>query len=159
MKENAIDVLMFLFENYMDDEMPFEQDQDILTIELIESGFPRYEVNKAFEWLEGLARQQFLSPNSIIPSSNAIRVYSTVECGHLDVECRGFLLFLEQIGVLDSFNRELVIDRAIALENDDFNLDQLKWVILMVLFNQPGQEEAFVWMEDLVYSEEVHTIH
>ncbi|MCV6636749.1 DUF494 family protein [Candidatus Albibeggiatoa sp. nov. NOAA] len=158
MKENTIDVLMFLFEHYVDDDMPFEHDQDTLTVELVESGFPSYEVNKAFEWLEGLAEQQFLPPSDA-PSSGALRVYLPSECELLDVECRGFLLFLEQMGVLDNFSRELVIDRAMALESDDFNLDQLKWVILMVLFNQPGQEEAFVWMEDLVYNEEVHTLH
>ncbi|MEK7989837.1 MAG: DUF494 family protein [Thiotrichaceae bacterium] len=158
MKENTIDVLMFLFEHYVDDDMPFEHDQDTLTVELIESGFPSYEVSKAFEWLEGLAEQQF-QPPSDSPSSKSIRVYLPSECDHLDIECRGFLLFLEQMSVLDNFGRELVIDRAMALECDDFNLDQLKWVILMVLFNQPGQEEAFIWMEDLVYNEEAHTVH
>lgn len=158
MRESMIDVLMFLFEHYMDDDMPFEHDQDTLTVELVESGFPSYEVGKAFEWLEGLAEQQFL-PQGEPASPNSIRVYLPHECDQLNTECRGFLLFLEQMKVLDTFSRELVIDRAVALECDDFNLDQLKWVILMVLFNQPGQEEAFVWMEDLVYNEEVHTFH
>ena len=69
----------------------------------------------------------------------------------LDKECRGFMLFLEQTGVLDTVSRELVIDRAMALETGDIDLPQLKWVILMVLFNQPGQEAALAWMEDLLF--------
>ena len=37
-----------------------------------------------------------------------------------------------------------------ALEDEEIDLDQLKWVVLMVLFNQPGRESAYAWMEDLV---------
>ena len=33
---------------------------------------------------------------------------------------------------------------------EEIDLDQLKWVVLMVLFNQPGRESAYAWMEDLV---------
>ena len=47
-------------------------------------------------------------------------------------------------------SRELVIDRVMALEDEEIDLDQLKWVVLMVLFNQPGRESAYAWMEDLV---------
>ncbi|MFB5206121.1 DUF494 family protein, partial [Stenotrophomonas sp. 3diitr2024] len=37
----------------------------------------------------------------------------------LDVECRGFLLYLEQHGILDADQRELVLDRAMALDQDE----------------------------------------
>ena len=37
-----------------------------------------------------------------------------------------------------------------ALGDDEIDLDQLKWVVLMVLFNQPGRESAYAWMEDMV---------
>jgi len=29
------------------------------------------------------------------------------------------------------------------------NLDDLKWVIMMVLFNLPGKQEAAVWLENI----------
>jgi Smg protein len=77
----------------------------------------------------------------------------------LDTECRGFILFLEQMGVLSPASRELAIDRAMALENEDFDLDQLKWVILMVLFNQPGEEAASAWVEDLVFDNITNCLH
>ena len=38
-----------------------------------------------------------------------------------------------------------------ALDTGDFDISQLKWVVLMVLFNQPGAEAAYAWMEDLVF--------
>jgi Smg protein len=46
-----------------------------------------------------------------------------------------------------------------ALENDDFDIDQLKWVVLMVLFNQPGEEAAYTWLEDMVFENMTNCLH
>ena len=46
-----------------------------------------------------------------------------------------------------------------ALKTDEFDLGQLKWVILMVLFNQPGEEAAYAWMEDLVFDSLTGYLH
>ena len=56
-------------------------------------------------------------------------------------------MFLEQSGVLDAERRELVLDRVMALDANEVDLDDLKWVILMVLFDTPGLEAAYAWME------------
>ncbi|MGD8616826.1 MAG: DUF494 domain-containing protein [Gammaproteobacteria bacterium] len=141
---------MYLFEHYyMDEELESDPDRESLHSELIEAGFPAAEITQAFEWLEGLAVQQ----PAVQPAQteNAIRIFSERECERLDMESRGFLLFLEQMGILQPEARERVIERAMALETDDFDIGQLKWVILMVLFNQPGAEAAYAWMEDLVF--------
>ena len=71
----------------------------------------------------------------------------------------GFLLFLEQHGVLDADQRELVLDRAMALDQDEIDLDDLKWVVLMVLFNQPGSEAAYAWMETQMFEDEPEPVH
>ncbi len=149
MKENMFDVLMYLFEHYyMDEETDLSPDRESLHTELVEAGFPSNDINQAFEWLEGLAVQH---PAEAPQTENALRVYSAIESERLDAESRGFLLFLEQMGILTPEARERVIDRVMALETDDFDLSQLKWVVLMVLFNQPGAEAAYAWMEDLVF--------
>jgi Smg protein len=150
MKENMFDVLMYLFEHYyMDEETELSPDRESLHSELLEAGFPSSDINQAFEWLEDLAVQphQVQAPQT----ENALRIYSDVECERLDTESRGFLLFLEQMGILTPDARERVIDRAMALDTGDFDISQLKWVVLMVLFNQPGAEAAYAWMEDLVF--------
>ena len=160
MKENVLDILMYLFENYLEGELEFISNQEALKKELVEAGFHYGEIDKAFAWLEGMARLRDNGAAVLLPVGNSIRVFTDEEVARLDTECRGFLLFLEQIGVLDLTNRELVIDRVMALESsDDIDLAQLKWVILMVLFNQPGQEAAFAWMEDLVFDEITHSLH
>ncbi len=150
MKENMFDVLMYLFEHYyMDDDTEAGPDRESLHTELLEAGFPPVEISQAFEWLEGLSVQQHQM--QVPQTANTIRIYADVETERLSAESRGFLLFLEQMGILPADARERVIERVMALETDDFDLTQLKWVILMVLFNQPGAEAAYAWMEDLVF--------
>jgi Smg protein len=156
MKENVLDVLMYLFQNYMDDEVDIDPDRESIQSELLAAGFPSREIQQAFEWLDSLVDRQSV-PLRVDPGS--CRIYIGPELDKLDVECRGFLLFLEQGGVLDSETRELVIDRVMALESDDIGLHQLKWIILMVLFNQPGREEAYAWLEDLVFDDVPGYLH
>jgi len=86
-------------------------------------------------------------------------MFAEQEVSRLDVECRGFLMFLEQAGILTPASRELVIDRLMALDEDEIDLDTLKWVVLMVLFSQPGQEEACAWMENLVFESAAQYLH
>lgn len=158
MKENVLDVLLYLFENYMDDESEIQPDRESLRIELQEAGFPNTEITKAFDWLEGLASEA-VDPETLPSTEGAIRVYTAQEMERLDAGCRGFLLYLEQIGILSPMQRELVLDRIYALETDEIDIDQVKWIILMVLFNQPGQELAFARMEDLVFDGNLGMVH
>lgn len=151
MKENVLDVLLYLFENYMDDGPEFNPDQETLTHELAEAGFPRGEIRKAFSWLEGLSllREQ---PAALAHggTSGALRHYVRAELDKLSAESRGFLLSMEQSGVLNPRARELVVERVMALDVEEISLEQLKWVMLMVLFNQPGEETAYDALEDMV---------
>ena len=86
-------------------------------------------------------------------------MFAALEQARLDTDCRGYLVHLEQVGILSPTQRELVIDRLMALEGDEIDLEKLKWVVLMVLFSQPGQEDAFERMEDLVYEERPELLH
>ena len=159
MKENVLDVLMYLFENYMDKDVEREPDPESLKVELLEAGFPKSEINKAFAWLEGLTERHQSAVGSTQSTPNSLRLYTALESEKLDVDCRGFVLFLEQCGILDATNRELVIDRVMALDTQEIDLEQLKWIILMVLFNLPGQEAAYASLEDLVFEGVTGSLH
>lgn len=157
MKENVFDVLMYLFENYFYNEEEPDPDRDSLESELFEVGFTQKEIRKAFDWLDGLADTRNLPADGI--RTGSIRLYTDQEMTKLDRECRGFIMFLEQAGILTGSSRELVIDRLMALDAEDIDLDTLKWIILMVLFSQPGQEEAYAWMENLVFDSPAQFLH
>ena len=65
----------------------------------------------------------------------------------------------KQIGILQPAQRELVIDRLLALDNDEIDVEQTKWVVMMVLFSQPGQQDAYAQMEDLVFADDSAWVH
>ena len=157
MKENVFDVLLYLFENYIDTEDTNKPDKDTLEGELERVGFPELEINKAFDWLESMT--VVTDEELVEPFELSMRFYAEAELERLDVACRGYLLFLEQVGVLDNDTREIVIERVMALDTDEIDLEQLKWVVLMVLFYQPGREVAYAWMEDLVFEDLEAVIH
>jgi Smg protein len=154
MSETVLDVLMYLFETYSEQDMEQEpqSDQSVLREELLQAGFGELEVDRALDWLEGLDARQ-LEPFASQPAERSVRLFNAFELSRLDSECRGYILYLEQIGILSPVQRELVIDRLVALGAGDIDVEHVKWVVLMVLFSQPGQEKAFARMEDLVFEE------
>ena len=159
MKETILDVLLYLFENYFYDDPDAVRDRESLQAGLIQAGFSPSEVSKAFDWLDELARLRPSAGDVPAHALGPVRVYVDEEEARLDVECRGFLMFLEHNGILDSIQRELVVDRVMALDQEEIDLDDLKWVVLKVLFNQPGQEAAFAWMESHMFEGEGEPLH
>ncbi len=160
MKETVLDVLMFLIQSYMDGEQEDEgePDRDQLTLELLNAGFPQDEINNAFVWLDGLAAQHEQMIDRA-PAPQSTRLYHEAESERLDLDCQGFLIYLEQTGVITATVRELIIDRVMALDEDDIDIERLKWVTLMVLFNQPEQEYTFEWIENMVFEQEAEYLH
>lgn len=153
MKENVLDVLMYLFEHYMDDDNDSEPDRQDLHARLREAGFPASEIDRALAWLDRLVSEEPVAAQ--VGSEAAQRIYTLEEKQRLDVEARGFLVFLEQNGLLTAGTRELVIDRVMELDAEEIDLDQLKWVVLMVLFNQPDDNIAYSRLEEVVMAESV----
>ncbi len=158
MNENVVDILIYLYENYMDAEQAARPEQEELHEELAQVGFRESTIRKAFQWLNDLAWQQG-SIDYRQHTAQSIRVFTAREVARLDIECRGLLLFLEQSEILDQISRELVIERVVALDGPAINVEELKWIVLLVLMNQPGQDAAFARMEDLVYNQTPLYLH
>ncbi|MGE5153434.1 MAG: DUF494 domain-containing protein [Bdellovibrio bacteriovorus] len=157
MYENMVDVLIYLYENYMDGESQPPVDQGELEDELAQAGFSNPEIEKALRWLDELAAGADTQCRD--HKVGSLRIYSEAESAKLDLEARGFLLFLEQNAILDPASRELVIERALAIDHPVVAVDELKWVVLLVLLNRPGREDAFTQMEDLVYNDAPEYLH
>jgi Smg protein len=158
MKETVLDVLMYLFESFVDSEDEPEPDRNELREELEHAGFDDREIDRALDWLDGL-NPTTESGEEYFQRSNAIRIYDPIERDRFDAKARGYLLYLEQIGILAPLQRELVIDRLLALDSGEVDIEQIKWVVMMVLFSQPGHEQAYAQMEDLVFAEEPGWLH
>jgi Smg protein len=155
MKESVLDVLMYLFESYVESPDEPEPSRYELKRELGRAGFHDREIDRALEWLDSLST----TDGSNAPQNTAFRLFDTVEQERLDSASRGYLLHLEQIGILKAAQREIVIDRLLALDDEEIDVEQTKWVVMMVLFSQPDQQDAFAQMEDLVYADDSAWVH
>lgn len=159
-KENMLEVLMYLFENYMVEGAEIEPDQETLTAELAQAGFRDGEINKAFSWLEDLSQMCEEAPVlANKPTDLSFRHFTQEEFDKFDSDSRGLLLSLEHTGVLDPQTREMVIDRVMALEVEEIDSEHFKWVVMMVLCNRPDSEDACAWAEALITDENQSTVH
>ena len=161
MKEDMLEVLVYLFENYIADGLDWDTDHTEIEEELLGAGFDGAEIDKAFLWLEELLT--VCEQDSITlfntKSINLIRHYAPDERDRLGGEGQALLARLVGAGVLDLNSREMVIDRVMALDSADVNIDHIKWVVLMVLSNQPDFEEVAEWAETIVSDGLVPLIH
>ena len=155
MKETVVDVLIYLFERYLAGDVEEDASQEFVQRELLEAGFPKADITKALNWIDSLG-DHGQAPKALSPS---FRVFSFREEAKLDTDARGLLLFLEHAGILTPESRELVMDRILALDEDRLSIDNLKWVVLMVLFASPDEELAFARMEHFVYGSFTGTLH
>jgi len=90
--------------------------------------------------------------------STGWRIYAEEEHLKINDESRGFLMFLEQAGVMQASQRELVIDRAMALPNTPVGLEEIKWIVLMTLWNQ-GKANDYLFISDAIFSDTQPTLH
>lgn len=153
------EILMYLFENYMDGSVSLNANQETIITELEQAGFGRYEIGRALDWLEGLNRVQQTVQAGPQLTPHAIRHYAAEEIEQVSFEGRGFLLYLEQLGILDPMTREVVIDRLMALDNREIDLGRIKWVVLIALFNQPDKKSALSLLQDMILSDAFNVLH
>jgi Smg protein len=153
------EVLMYLFENYMDGSVSLNADQTTVVTELEQAGFTQHEIDRALDWLDGLNRFQETVQSGPKLTPHAVRHYIAEECDRLGVEARGFLLYLEQLSILDAMTREIVIDRLMALDRRELDLGRVKWVVLIALFNQPDKKSALSLLQDMILSDAFDVLH
>ena len=139
------DILVYLFENCQQADLAYDRER--VAKKLSAAGFEDSDISEALHWLAGVRTAQ--PELTHLPDARAtFRAYAPRELAKLDVACRGFLLTLEQSGILSPQNRELVIERSLAASGDALTLDQLKLIVLMVLWNQKTATSQLV-AEDL----------
>ena len=146
MKESVLDVLMFLLDNYSEDGAMDDEGRDELVDQLASMGFGEGEIDHAFDWLESLTQDDdtTIQTDCTPWSDNAQRQFSTQERYRLTLEARGFLVLLAQNPMIDKPSLDRIIDRAMALD-----LDDIKWITLMVIYNRPDTAHLYAYMEEL----------
>jgi Smg protein len=141
------DILVYLFENCQQHEVSDEKER--VARKLSAAGFEESDISEALTWLAGVARGPHRSFAPLPASGAAFRAYAPKELAKLDADCRGLLIYFEQSGILNPQSRETVIDRALAATGEGLTIEQLKLVVLMVLWKQQTPSSRLI-AEDLL---------
>jgi Smg protein len=140
------DILLFLFESYFD--IGSYPDHDKLSVKLSAAGFEEDDINQALTWLSGLQElTRTAYPESI--NHSGIRLYTDFEEQRVSPEGLRFLSFWEHNKVITPIEREMIIDRVLALGRKSLSLDKLKLIVLMVLWSQHEDLDPMI-IEDLL---------
>ena len=107
-------------------------------------------------WLDGLAETARTYTGDQSPTG--MRVFTRKEQEHLGEDSLGFLSFLESAGVLPAKTRELVMDRAMAVEASPIPLEDLKIIVLMAFWSQGTEPDALI-LDELFVDAQDRLIH
>ena len=140
------DILVYLFENCQQAELA--DDRDRVARKLSAAGFEHSDITEALHWLAGVLHAPRGVAAGLPDRRTSFRAFAPRELAKLDAECRGFVITLEDSGILTPETRELVLERSLAASGATLCLDQLKLIVLMVLWNQQTTTSRLV-AEDL----------
>ena len=144
------DILVYLYETYFrPDACP---EPAALARKLSAVGFDDVEISEALVWLTDLTEMAGADASFEMPSTGT-RFYLQQEYDALGIDAVGFIQFLESAGVLTPSQREIVIERALALDESPVGLSKLKIIVLMLLWSQ-GREPDALMFDDLFGSDD-----
>lgn len=151
------ELLIYMFENYLSSKSYL--DFNNISMELEAAGFDNDDIEEAFDWFSQLKAMSDKIPQAIDAKENThLRIFTEKEYKKISSEGLGFILFLEQAKVLNSIEREIIIDRAMALNQNIISIDEVRWVVMMALWNN-GKENDYLFVEDALYNKDTLTIH
>lgn len=150
------EVLVYMFENYF--EADIRPDQNTLSKELFAAGFDQEDINGAFDWFSALEEMTEQAGTTMAGHGLGLRVYAETEIKKISAESLSFMMFLEQAKVLNPAQRELVIDRAMALPQPEVSIEETRWIVLMALWNQDKAND-YLFVEDAMFGESRPTLH
>ena len=106
------DILVYLFENCHQAELA--DDRERVARKLSAAGFEDSDITEALHWLAGVLHAPRGVAAALPDPRRSFRAFAPRELAKLDAECRGFVMTLEQSGILTPETRELVLERSLA---------------------------------------------
>ena len=138
-KEDFLDILLYLFEYYSEDPVRESDTSFVIRDHLIDAGFQDAAIDHAMDWVEIFKNQ---GENMMLhtPSNSSIRILSDDEKNLLDVECQSYISRLEKFGLLTPEKRELLIDKLTSIGFEPMDLEVVKALSILMLFQEPSVE-------------------
>lgn len=150
------EVLVFMFENYFSHHTA--PDNTVLEQELSAAGFEQKDILGAFDWFQEMTSQLSGQQSEYNLDKLSTRIFSQQELDRLDTESISFITFMQQANVINDMERELILDRAMALQLAEVTIEETRWITMMALWNQ-GREKDYLFVEDALFNPRGQTLH
>jgi Smg protein len=145
-----INVLLYLFKHQLTDEANFTDNLLEIQHQLMEEGFSPYTIHQALKWLKDLQEQRSQISTLGIGSADSIRVWLPEEQNKLSKESLDFLSVLEAQGILTAGQREIIVERAMAISGPPIEVEHLKWIALIVLYYYQEEGVSISWVKHVL---------
>jgi Smg protein len=155
------EALVYMFENYIDTQ--FRPDNNTLTRELFAAGFDEEDINGACDWFNQL--ESMTAKPELFQMADAAnsRVFTEIELKKISGESIGFMLFLVQAKILNTSQRELVLELAMNLPQATIGIEEMRWIVLMTTWGAsksgPDKTKEYLFIEDVLLNEQKPTLH
>ena len=138
-KEDFLDILLYLFEYYSEDPVRESDTSFVIRDHLIDAGFQDVAIDHAMDWVE-IFKNSKDDMMLHTPSNSSVRILSDDEKNLLDVECQNYISRLEKFGLLTPEKRELLIDKLTSIGFEPMDLEVVKALSILMLFQEPSVE-------------------
>ncbi|PPC92827.1 MAG: protein smg-like protein [Methylotenera sp.] len=160
------EVLVYMFEHYIDSQ--YRPDDSTLSKELFAAGFDEQDINGAFDWFnqledttQAISGQADILETQSYPS--ATRIFTADEMKKISGESIGFILFLVQANILNTAQRELVLELAMNLPQLTISIEEMRWIVLMTTWGAsqagPDKIKDYLFIEDALLNKQKPMLH
>jgi Smg protein len=114
-----------------------------------EAGFTLKDIKQAIAWLQNFAhtaQRKIIEPAP--PKTQ--RVFMLDEQQKLGRKGQNFLLYLQNIGVVNCHTREMIIERLMDLNTREITLAQIQWATLVVLSEKAVNLNELSWLTAVI---------
>ncbi|MDO8953766.1 MAG: DUF494 family protein [Gammaproteobacteria bacterium] len=148
MKAAIFELLIQLFEAMGTNKQPDAEYFQHCVETLKSAGLSRHDLDYALSWLNKFSHS---TDHKLPEIHKAVRIFSSQECRKINISGRSFLLQLLQFGAINVQTMEQVLDCAMELEVTEINLNQLKWIVVMLASAEYKNQAYAEWLDYTIW--------
>jgi uncharacterized protein Smg (DUF494 family) len=147
-QERFIEIVVYLLQELKRPEV--KGNYSNISKKLLARGYTENEINFAFSWVfNHMAENHIPREEDIEYSTRSVRLLHEVEKMVIQPEAYGYLLQLRELGLLDDYEFEIVVEKALSLGTSHVTIDDIKSIASTIIFgneiNSQGSWDGFYY--------------
>ena len=133
MQEKIVEILLHLITGIKEHKVIEESEIN----RLIEKGYTQTEISAAFSWLYDKVQfgESLLSDNNEDICPKSYRIFHDAEKMIFSPEARGYLMQCYELGLIDEWDMEYIIDKVVFSGFSKVTLSEIKSLVISTIFD------------------------